>query len=198
MPSIAERGSHAEVHIEVPGLYDPSMESLTPASGGRPSGTTRAAKRARQRTVRELVARHPVTSQQEFVELLAERGYDVTQATVSRDIAELGLVKVVRGDRHVYASPEDLAPPAQASDATLKRLLDDLPVTVRRSGLTLLLISTPGMASALAQAIDESSFQEQEGTLAGDNTVLVLFADEERLLRWRERIDRLRATGRPG
>ena len=61
----------------------------------------------------------PITSQQEFVDLLAERGFDVTQATVSRDIAELGLVKVVRADRHVYASPEDLAP-AAATDATLR------------------------------------------------------------------------------
>jgi transcriptional regulator of arginine metabolism len=154
--------------------------------------TSRAAKRARQRAIREIVARHPVTSQHEFVDLLMERGFAVTQATVSRDIAELGLVKVIRADRHVYASPEDLAPMSQPSDGTLKRLLADLPITIRRSGLTLLLISTPGMANALAQAIDESSLQEQEGTLAGDNTVLVLFADEERLSHWRDRIERLR------
>src|SRR4051812_9386198 len=170
------------------------MEQPAPTPGRRPAGTTRAAKRARQRAMREVVARHPVTSQHEFVDLLAERGFEVTQATVSRDIAELGLVKVVRGDRHVYASPEDVAPPVQTNDAALRRLLDDHPVSIRRSGLTLLLISTPGMAAAFAQAIDDSSLQEQEGTLAGDNTVLVLFADEERLLRWRERIDRIRGV----
>jgi transcriptional regulator of arginine metabolism len=168
------------------------MDDAAPSPGRRQPGTTRAAKRARQRAMRELVARYPVTSQHEFADLLAERGYEVTQATVSRDIAELGLVKVVRGDRHVYASPEDVAPPPQTSDAALRRLLDDHPVSIRRSGLTLLLISTPGMASAFAQAIDDSSLQEQEGTLAGDNTVLVLFADEERLVRWRERIDKIR------
>ena len=61
--------------------------------------TTRIAKRERQRAIRELVARFPIASQQEFAELLGERGFDVTQATVSRDIAELGLVKVVRADR---------------------------------------------------------------------------------------------------
>jgi arginine repressor len=65
-------------------------------------------------------------------------------------------------------------------------------VTIRRSGLILLLISTPGMASALAQAIDESRLDDQEGTLAGDNTVLVLFADDERLLRWQQRLDQIR------
>jgi transcriptional regulator of arginine metabolism len=144
-----------------------------------------------------MVARHSVASQQEFVDLLAARGLFVTQATVSRDIAELGLVKVVRADRHVYASPEDLAAPAYR-DEPLRRLVADLPVTVRRSGLTLLLISTPGLASALAQAIDESSLQEQEGTLAGDNTVLVLFADEERLRRWQARLERLRTADAPG
>jgi transcriptional regulator of arginine metabolism len=169
------------------------MDDPAPTPGRRQPGTTRAAKRARQRAIREVVARHPVTSQHEFVDLLAERGFEVTQATVSRDIAELGLVKVVRGDRHVYASPEDVAPAPQTNDAALRRLLADHPVAFRRSGLTVLLISTPGMASAFAQAIDDSSLQEQEGTLAGDNTVLVLFADEERLLQWRDRIEGIRA-----
>jgi len=151
----------------------------------------RASKRDRQRAVRDLVSHTPISSQQELVGLLADRGFAVTQATVSRDIAELGLVKVTRADRHVYAAPEDLAQ-ASASDAPLLRLLSDLPITVRRSGLTLLLITRPGMASALSQAIDDSTFQYQEGTLAGENTVLVLFADEEHLTRWRSTFERLR------
>ncbi len=167
------------------------------AIGGRAAGTTRAAKRARQRAMRELVARHPITSQQEFVDLLAQRGFDVTQATVSRDIGELGLVKVLRADRHVYASREDIGPMPGASDEPLRRLLGDLPLTIRRSGLTLLLVSTPGSASAIAQAIDESSLDEQEGTLAGDNTVLVLFANEERLAQWKTRLEGLREDQKP-
>jgi transcriptional regulator of arginine metabolism len=152
----------------------------------------------------ELVTRYPIASQQEFAELLATRGFRVTQATVSRDIAELGLVKVARADRHVYASPEDLALPPQPSDERLMRIIAEYPMRLARSGLTLLLISVPGTASAIAQAIDESSFTEQEGTLAGDNTVLVLFADDERLGRWRERVERLlgeasaRRSGRDG
>jgi transcriptional regulator of arginine metabolism len=158
----------------------------------RQPGSTRSARRERHRAIRELVARTPITSQLEFVDLLHERGIEVTQATVSRDIAELGLVKVIRADRHVYALPEDLAISPALTDAPLRRLLDDLPVMVRRSGLTLLLVSTPGMASALAQAIDESNLDEQEGTLAGDNTVLVLFRDEERLLRWQAHLERIR------
>jgi transcriptional regulator of arginine metabolism len=164
-------------------------QTWAPATGERGG---RGSKRDRQYAVRDLVTHHPISSQQELVELLAGRGFSVTQATVSRDIAELGLVKVVRADRHVYAAPEDLAQPA--TDATLVRLLADLPITVRRSGLTLLLITRPGMASALSQAIDESTFQFQEGTLAGENTVLVLFADDDALDRWRVTFERVRAS----
>jgi transcriptional regulator of arginine metabolism len=154
--------------------------------------TLREAKRERLAAISELVTRHPISSQQELVDLLAGRGFHVTQATVSRDIAELGLAKVARADRHVYASPEDLALVATATDVPLRRLMGDLPVVIRRSGLTLLLITSPGMASALSQAIDESTLQDQEGTLAGENTVLVLFADEERLLRWKATLERFR------
>jgi transcriptional regulator of arginine metabolism len=64
-------------------------------------------------------------------------------------------------------------------------------VRIGRSGLTLVLTGTPGTASVIAQAIDESTLREQEGTLAGDNTLLVLFADEPRLERWLERFDAL-------
>ena len=160
--------------------------------------TLREAKRERQAAISELVTRHPISSQQELVDLLAVRGFHVTQATVSRDIAELGLAKVARADRHVYASPEDLALVATATDVPLRRLMGDLPVVIRRSGLTLLLITSPGMASALSQAIDESTLQDQEGTLAGENTVLVLFADEERLLRWKATLERFRPDAGSG
>ncbi len=108
------------------------------------SRRSRESKRERQSAMRELVTRHPISSQQELVELLAARGFSVTQATVSRDIAELGLAKVARADRHIYASPEDLALVATATDVPLRRLLGDLPLTVRRSGLTLLLITSRG------------------------------------------------------
>ncbi len=80
---------------------------------------------------------------------------------------------------------------AGRSDERLRRILADVPVTVGRSGLILLVTGSPGTASIIAQAIDESSLSEQEGTLAGDNTLLVLFADEPRLLAWRDRFDQI-------
>ena len=142
-------------------------------------------KHLRQRAIRQLVASRPVASQRELVEELTAQGFEVTQATVSRDIAELGLLKAPRGGAHVYVAAADVAaPPPPASDDRLRRFLDDVPISVGRSGLILVLTGTPGTASVVAQAIDESTLHEQEGTLAGDNTLLVLFADEERLERW--------------
>lgn len=148
------------------------------------AGAGARAKRERQRAIRELVTRQSVTSQGELAVELRERGFDVTQATVSRDIAELGLVKVARGDRHVYVSSADLAAPPAHSDDRLRRIVAEIPVQIGRSGLILLLVGPPGTAAVLAQAIDDSTMDEQEGTLAGDNTLLVLFRDEARLERW--------------
>jgi transcriptional regulator of arginine metabolism len=151
------------------------------------------ARRERQRVIRELIAREPIESQAQIAARLTTRGFTVTQGTVSRDIAELGLVKVVRGSRHVYVAPEDVSgvtsrPPGEAAaDSRLRRILADIPVTVGRSGLILVITGQPGTASVIAQAIDDSTLQEQEGTLAGDNTLIVLFADEPRLERWLER-----------
>jgi transcriptional regulator of arginine metabolism len=150
-----------------------------------------ATKRRRQQAIRELIARRPVASQTELARMLAARGIPATQATVSRDVAEMNLVRVARNGRQAWVSPVDLAPASSAGDDRLRRILTDIPVTVGRSGLILVLTGTPGTAGAIAQAIDESTLSEQEGTLAGDNTLLVLFADERRLERWRERFREL-------
>jgi transcriptional regulator of arginine metabolism len=135
--------------------------SKRPQSSRAAPQSSRAAKKDRLRLIRELVASQPVASQHELVDILARRGHDVTQATVSRDIAELGLVKIAHNGRPVYASPDDLAPaPPLASDARLRRVLADYPVNVGRSGLTLLLVSQAGTAGAIGQAIDESTLDE--------------------------------------
>ncbi len=147
------------------------------------NGSGANAKQRRQRMLLEFVNRSPIGSQEELVELLRGAGFEVTQATVSRDASELGLVKVPRADRHVYATPETAAT-GNLYDSRLHRLLEDIPVRVGRSGLSLVLLATPGSAGAIAQAIDQSSLQEQVGTLAGDNTLLVLFETEAALERW--------------
>ena len=178
-----------------------TARATTHATNGRhaTNGTnSHDLKTQRQRAIRELIATRPIGSQREVVEALSAQGFEVTQATVSRDISELGLVKAPGADGHVYVTPESVggsagATAAAASDDRLVRILGDIPVTIGRSGLILVLTGTPGTASAIAQAIDESSLREQEGTLAGDNTLLVLFADDARLERWRERFESIQS-----
>jgi transcriptional regulator of arginine metabolism len=155
-------------------------------------------KRDRHAAIRRLVIAHPIASQGELVAELAAQGFDVTQATVSRDIAELGLAKVMRGDRSVYVVPEALgATQRPPSDERLRRILADIPVTVGRSGLILVLTGQPGTASVIAQAIDESTLTDQAGTVAGDNTLIVLFPDEPALLRWLDRFLAIQAPAEP-
>ena len=167
-------------------------------NGSSPAGPSgHDFKLQRQRAIRDLVQSRPIGSQREVVDALSAQGFEVTQATVSRDITELGLIKAPGADGHVYVTPDRMssngAGAGPASDARLERILADIPVRTGRSGLTLVLTGTPGTASVIAQAIDESSLQDQEGTLAGDNTLLVLFRDESRLERWLERFQVIQA-----
>ena len=167
-----------------------------------------ATRAERRQAIREIVAREGVGSQRELVDRLVRRGIAATQATVSRDIADLALIKLWRGRRHVYVLPEDvagptgsagaagpgLAPARGASTERLRRILADIPIRVARSGLILVLTGSPGTASVIAQAIDESPLEEQVGTVAGDNTLLVLFADPPALERWLERFSQLQRS----
>jgi transcriptional regulator of arginine metabolism len=151
-------------------------------------------KRERHAAIRRLVEDRAIASQGELVGELSALGFEVTQATVSRDIAELGLAKVMRGDRSVYVVPEAIRPRRPASDERLRRILADIPVTVGRSGLILVLNGQPGTANVIAQAIEESTLDGFVGTVAGDNTLIVLFPDEPSLRTWLERFDALNAA----
>jgi transcriptional regulator of arginine metabolism len=160
--------------------------------------TVMLVKRDRHDAIRRLVGAHAIASQGELVAELGALGFDVTQATVSRDIAELGLAKVMRGDHSVYVLPESLGQLRRTpSDERLRRILTDIPVSVGRSGLILVLTGQPGTANVIAQAIDESTLTEQVGTLAGDNTLIVLFPDEPALLRWLDRFSQIQPPAEP-
>ena len=157
----------------------------------RPPDGARAGRRARLQAIREIVAGNEVANQEQLAALLRDRGFEATQATVSRDIAELGLVKGMRGGRQGYSAPADLAVATTAparDNVLLERVLRDVPFQVRRSGLSLVLVGSPGTASIIAEAIDHSTLRDQVGTLAGDNTVLVLFEEAPALERWQSEI----------
>src|SRR3989454_10292674 len=141
----------------------------------------RMSKRKRQGAILSIIARHQVATQEELVERLHRAGILTTQATVSRDIAELGLMRVAGPEGH-YIKPEDglgAASPA-GREGKLRRLLRDLPLTVRRGQGIAVLTTTPGSASPLASGIDGAGWPEVLGTVAGDDTIFVALALQPR------------------
>ena len=139
--------------------------------------TNRLAKTQRQHRVAKLLAEHHVTSQTQLVELLGADGVMATQATVSRDLEELGAVKVrVPGGEMVYAVPE-LSRDRLAPEDHLRRVLADWVVQVAHSGNLVVVQTPPGCAHVVGSAIDRSGIDGILGTVAGDDTLL-LVADE--------------------
>jgi transcriptional regulator of arginine metabolism len=142
---------------------------------GATTMTTRAARQAR---IGELVSVKSIRSQSELARLLAEDGIEVTQATLSRDLEELGAVKLRApdGGAAVYVIPEDGSPVRGVHGGTsrLTRLLTELLVSADGAGNLSVLRTPPGAAHFLASAIDRAALAEVVGTIAGDDTVMVL------------------------
>lgn len=146
-----------------------------------------ATKNARHQQIVELVTHHQVRSQTELAELLAGSGVRVTQATLSRDLVELDAVKVRSASGAlVYAVPAeggDRRPAAPgetaAAAARLARLCGELLVSADASANLVVLRTPPGAAQFLASAFDKSEFPEILGTIAGDDTVLVIGRDPQ-------------------
>lgn len=142
-------------------------------------------KTARHQLIIALVSQHEVRSQGELALLLAQNGLQVTQATLSRDLVELDAVKVrAASGSLVYAVPGeggDRRPsaPGESAAAThrLSRLLGELLVSAEASANMVVLRTPPGAAQYLASAFDKSELPDVLGTVAGDDTVLVISRD---------------------
>lgn len=138
-------------------------------------------KAARQELIRSLMATRAVSSQVELVLMLAAEGVNVTQATLSRDLEEMGAIKVraADGGTPAYVVPEDgsmppLRPATDVRPHRLARLLGELLVQVEGSGNLAVVRTPPGAAHFLASAIDRAGLTHIAGTIAGDDTVLVV------------------------
>ena len=133
-------------------------------------------KAQRQRRIARLLADQRVTSQKQLVGLLAATGNSATQATVSRDLEELGAFKVRRDGRVVYALPSPAAPgsPPGPSGESLRRLLAGSVGDVKTSGNLVIVHTPPGHAGMVAAAIDRAAMDDVAGTVAGDDTILVV------------------------
>lgn len=139
-------------------------------------------KNARRQRIIELVLTRPVRSQAELGDLLAEDGIEVTQATLSRDLDEIGATKVpYSGGGHVYAVPGEggdtsLQTPDEetVSGARLARIGAELVVSIDHSGNLVVVRTPPGAAQYLASHIDHTVLPSVIGTVAGDDTVMLV------------------------
>jgi transcriptional regulator of arginine metabolism len=146
-------------------------------------------KTERHNTIRELVATALVSNQDELRRKLVKRGFDVTQATVSRDIHELHLYKGPKG----YALPNGNGN-GRAEDDDLPSIHDVLTnfgLKVNQAQNQLVLITTSGSAQAVALAIDHEDWAEVVGTLAGDDTVLIICPDLKKAAQLRTRLEEM-------
>lgn len=122
--------------------------------------------------IRELVSTRDIETQEELVELLRQAGFQVTQATISRDIKELHLVKVPTDNgRYKYALP---AEPMYNPEAKLRRLLTDCFVSIDQAENLVVLKTLPGNAQAVGALIDAINWPDIVGTICGDDTILVI------------------------
>jgi len=149
-------------------------------------------KTKRQRAILSLIAARPVRSQDELAMLLELQGYEVTQATISRDIKELGLMKVplkgATGGQFKYVEPS-VGP---SFTSRLHRVVAELVLSVRGSMNQIVLRTPPGGAMMLASAIDSAGWTEVIGTLGGDDTVLVICEKPESMPMVMQRFEDMR------
>ncbi|HYK94744.1 MAG TPA: arginine repressor [Candidatus Dormibacteraeota bacterium] len=152
-------------------------------------------KQLRQRAIRDLVEQRQIHTQQELAAALRERGFRATQATISRDVAELGLGKGSRAGRAAYMLPARLRDADVSGEDRLRRLLSDVPVEFRVADRLLVIRTLPGSAHAVAAALDRTRWPEIVGSIAGDDTVFVATPDRIALKRLRDRLVGLSGRG---
>ena len=134
-------------------------------------------KAQRQHRIARILAEQAVTSQSQLAELLSTAGISATQATVSRDLEELGAIKVrAPGGASMYAIPE-LPTDQLAPEDHLRRVLGEWLAEIGRSGDLVVLRSPPGTAHVVASALDRAGLDKLVGTVAGDDTLLAIAAE---------------------
>ena len=131
-------------------------------------------KAKRRRDLIKILHEGRASSQQEIAEQLRAAGHDVTQATVSRDLQDVGATKVRMNGHFVYRLPDEL--PRGSGDLITRDLvhtLDEFAIAIRPAGNLVIVITAPGHASAVARAIDLAGIEQVAGTIAGDDTIFV-------------------------
>jgi len=149
-------------------------------------------KARRQALIVELVDREPLHSQEEVRRRLHQQGFDATQATISRDIKDLGLVK--RAADGAYQRPGLEAPNPETAQAALERAAGEFLRRVERVQQLVVIRTGGGQAQALAIALDRAQLPEAVGTIAGDDTILVIARDTRRAAALAKRLEEYAET----
>lgn len=144
------------------------------------------AKLARQQAILELAHEGPLPNQQELCKVLARRGFQATQATLSRDINELRLVKTSEG----YIMPNGDVPTEPMP--AVSRVVREFVREVRRAQNLLVIKTIPGSAQPVAVAIDAEGWDEVVGTVAGDDTVLIISGNNKKARELQTRLEGMR------
>ena len=152
-------------------------------------------KTRRQAAILEIVQREPIRSQEQLRRRVRGEGFDVTQATLSRDIRELGLVK--GGADGAYQAPAQVGPPQPSATTMLQRAVAEYLLRVDRVQQLVLLRTGLGRAQALCVTIDDAHLPEVVGTVAGEDTVLVVAPDAKRAKALVKRFERFTGEGQP-
>jgi transcriptional regulator of arginine metabolism len=130
----------------------------------------------RQRVIADLLRSEPIASQEEVTARLASAGFEVTQATVSRDLEQLGAVKVKRGRALRYMLPQEIGDSDWAA-SRLARIFAEWVLSIDTAGHMLVLKTPPGSAHIVGVALDQAKLAEVAGTISGDDTVFVALKD---------------------
>jgi len=163
-----------------------------PASGTTPPTTSMTQKQERQRTILQLVSQHQVANQEDLKRLLCERGWSVTQATLSRDLRDLGVVRAPTEDGARYLLPEMVA---DESKPSLDELLPQWFSRIDGVGELVVLHTLPSGAQPISEALDSQGWPEIIGTIAGENTVLIVCRSADARLTLTDRIVTLANAG---
>ena len=146
-------------------------------------------KTRRHAKILELIKEHDIDTQDELLRHLREEGFDVTQATVSRDIKELRLVKELSGGGYRYASSERKG--LADSDARLRNIFKEGVTSVDRAQNIVVVRTMPGLASAACSALDSMEIPGMVGSLAGDDTGILIMRDNDAAERFNQEVHKL-------
>ncbi len=135
-------------------------------------------KASRQKTIQKIIEKEEIGTQFDLAERLKQHGFNVTQATVSRDIKEIGLIKIpVEGNFSKYSMPVNISVGNIAE--RMRRMFIDNAVSVEKAENLIVIKTLPGTAQGLAACLDQCGWQEIVGCIAGDDTILIIARDRQ-------------------